>query len=76
MKHTKQCPECGGTEIFTRNVSAQASDSQGPDLLPYLGGAFNRPQFDIFICGHCGCCRWFVGENWLEDVKAHYERCS
>lgn len=76
MKHTKKCPECGGTDIYKAEVTGQSTDAAGPDLLPYLGGFLNRPKFELYVCGTCGYCSWFVGENWRYEVAQKWERHS
>jgi predicted nucleic-acid-binding Zn-ribbon protein len=71
MKHSKKCPECGGTEIWHSTVGAAG---QGINLLPKTGRAiFDLPQFDAFVCGDCGFYQLFVGDKWLSEVTLKWE---
>ena len=72
MKHTKVCPECGGTEIYKADVNAMAPSLR---LLPDIGGFWsNNPQFDAFVCAKCGYYQLFVGEEWLPEIRTKWER--
>lgn len=62
-----QCPECDGSEFYSREVSA--TGGYGPDLLPGTGGFFHRGKFRICVCGRCGYVRWFVAARFLDDIK-------
>ena len=66
MRNTK-CPECGGIEIFKREVDSVGG--YGPDLLPGVGRIFKRGKYELRVCGSCGFTRWFVPERFLKDIR-------
>jgi ribosomal protein S27AE len=72
VRKSKNCPACGGTEMYFREVSARGS--HGPDLLPKVGGFFRGGKFEIYICGSCGHTQLFVPDELLPAVREKYER--
>ena len=74
LKHTRQCPECGGTEIYTKRIDGNGG--RGPMLLANLQRSLlDRPKFDAFICAGCGYYQLFVGEEWLEKgLRSKWQR--
>jgi predicted nucleic-acid-binding Zn-ribbon protein len=75
MKIKKQCPECGGKEIFKKQSAG--TGTHGFDLLPGIGGMIlNQASFEIYICGSCGFYQLFADEKWLKDIRQTYESVS
>jgi ribosomal protein S27AE len=72
VRKSKNCPACGGSELYFREVGARGS--HGPDLLPKVGGFFRGGKFEIYICGSCGHTQFFVPDELLPTVKEKYER--
>jgi predicted nucleic-acid-binding Zn-ribbon protein len=71
MKTTKQCSECGGTDIYTAETNAVA---QGINLLPKFGTFWGIATIEIYICAKCGHHQMFVPEKYLAEVQEKYER--
>lgn len=57
--------------MFSREVYAKGP--YGPDLLP-IGGFFSGAKFRIRVCGGCGLVEWFVPGEFMEKVKARFQR--
>ena len=66
------CRHCGGTERYTKEVSAVGP--YGPDLLPV--GFFTKRTLRIEVCAGCGLVDWFVPERLLDKVKTRFTRIS
>jgi predicted nucleic-acid-binding Zn-ribbon protein len=63
----QQCPECNGTEFYSKEVAAVGGC--GPDLLPGTGHVFAPGMFRLCVCGQCGYVKWFVPERLLDNIK-------
>ena len=66
----KTCRNCGGTELFYKEVGANGG--YGPTLLPL--GLFSLAKFRIQVCGDCGLVEWFVPTGYLAKVKEKFSR--
>lgn len=64
----KTCRNCGGTELFDKEVDANGG--YGPRLLPI--GFFSYAMFRIQVCGGCGLVEWFVPTRYLAKVKEKF----
>lgn len=72
MKLKKQCPECGGTEIYT--TQSRYTGDNHLALLSGTAGFFgSKGHFDIYICGSCGFYQLFAPEEMLDDIKQKYQ---
>jgi hypothetical protein len=72
MKHSKKCPECGGTEIYTQRLIG--SSASNAFLYKADRSLFDFPKFDAFCCANCGCYQLFVGEEWLPEISEKWSR--
>ncbi|HET8625940.1 MAG TPA: zinc ribbon domain-containing protein [Thermomicrobiales bacterium] len=68
----KACPECGGTDFYVEEVAA--TGAYGPNLLPGIGGFFDKAEFTLYVCGTCGYTRFFVRERFLPQVREKFAR--
>ncbi|SFV00331.1 zinc ribbon domain-containing protein [Pseudoduganella namucuonensis] len=59
---SKPCRNCGNSEFFTKEVSAD-----GAAMLPI--GALHGPKYQIVVCGSCGLTEWFVPSRFLPLVR-------
>jgi hypothetical protein len=66
MKVTKQCNECGGTNIRTTLVSA--GGGYAPDLLPGTHPWWRDGKLEVYICATCGHFQFFVPTDVLAKV--------
>jgi hypothetical protein len=67
MKRTRQCPSCGGREIYATEVHSGGGYS--PDLLPGAHPWWGGGRLEIYVCGTCGHFQYFVPENALAKVR-------
>jgi len=54
----KNCPECGGQNLYGVTARSKAASF----LLPGLGGFFRFARFEVVVCADCGLTRFFVPE--------------
>src|SRR5215211_6094805 len=66
----KLCWNCGGSDLYSKEVSANGGD--GPALLPL--GIFSFAKFRVQVCGDCGHVEWFVPSRYLPKVKEKFTR--
>lgn len=66
MTKTKECPECGGRNLYETNVSA--GGGHAPNFLHGLGTFFHVPEFRLVMCQDCGLTRWFAPSEAREKV--------
>ena len=64
----KACSHCGGTDLYTRRLSAGGSD--GPYFLKGLGRFLHFAEFDIVICAGCGLTHLFAEPEACQNVKS------
>ena len=74
MKLTKNCPECGGTEIYKQWADASGSEPYIFNLLPLVGKFLSIASFEVFVCGDCGFYRMFVEEDWMPQIREKWSR--
>jgi len=67
MKRTRQCPTCGGREIYTTEVSA--GGGYAPDLLPGAHPWWRGEKLEIYVCTTCGHLQHYVPEGDLAEVR-------
>ncbi|RYY86348.1 MAG: hypothetical protein EOO15_14650 [Chitinophagaceae bacterium] len=67
MKSQKQCPECGGSNMFSGPPIA-AAGGYGPDLLPGLGKLFSGAKFNVLLCADCGYFRSYATKETLSRL--------
>ena len=63
----KQCPHCGGTELYTRRMS---SFGQYLYLLAGLGRFLHYAHMDVVVCADCGLMRLFAEPKARENVRS------
>ena len=61
MTNAKPCPECGQKNLYVTTTSS--SGSEGPRLLPQLGGFWHSAKFEVVVCADCGLTRFFASEE-------------
>ena len=64
----KACSHCGGTDLYTRRLSAGGSD--GPYFLKGLGHFLHFAEFDVLICAGCGLTYLFTEPEACQNVKS------
>ena len=69
MTARKHCPECEGTNLFTRN-GISARGGYGPDLLPGASSLFTSPKMMAIVCKDCGLIRYFATGETLAKIGA------
>lgn len=77
MPHTiTACPNCGSDELYMSQAASAGSD--GPVLLPGLGGWFSHAQFQVVACGDCGLTRYFIDPEVLPQLRESrkWNRCE
>ena len=67
MKRTRQCSACGGTEIYTTEVSA--GGGYAPDLLPGAHPWWRSGKLEIYVCTTCGLLQHYVPDGDLDEVR-------
>ena len=67
MKHTKQCPKCGSTDIICFPNSGFPADS-AHGILPGLT-IMSCVQVHRYICCSCGFTEEWVNKNSIETLK-------
>ncbi|HEX7863012.1 MAG TPA: hypothetical protein VF773_21960 [Verrucomicrobiae bacterium] len=61
MNARAKCPECGGAELFSTEVSSYGG--YGPVLLPGLHSWMSYPNFEVVVCAGCGLTRFYAEEK-------------
>ena len=69
MTQIKPCPNCEGTNLFTRSVAA--ATGKGPQFLRGLGSFLHYPRFDVVVCADCGLTRFFAEPGTYQQVASH-----
>jgi predicted nucleic-acid-binding Zn-ribbon protein len=67
----KDCPHCGGTELYVRRLSS--AGGHGPYLLQGLGSFLHYADFDVVVCAGCGLTRFFAGREARGRVREHQD---
>lgn len=67
MATRKDCPECGGSELMTRD-GISVRGGYGPDLLPGPGRWFSGPTVTAVVCKRCGLVRYFADKDTLAGI--------
>jgi hypothetical protein len=62
----KACSHCGGTDLYTRRLSAGGE----PYLLQGLGRFMHFAQFDVVVCARCGLTCLFAEPEACQNVKS------
>jgi predicted nucleic-acid-binding Zn-ribbon protein len=70
MKQTRNCNECGGTNIRTTTVAAGGGHQ---DLLPGAHPWWKGGKLEVFVCATCGYFQFFVPSDVLANVIASEE---
>lgn len=68
MMRTKECPECGGRNLYESNISA--GGGYAPNYLQGLGGFWTAAKFRMVLCQDCGLTRWFAPEEARQKVAS------
>ena len=58
---TRECPECGGRNLFQSKISA--GGGYAPNYLQGLGSFWQAPKFDVVVCQDCGLTRHFAPDE-------------
>ena len=66
MMRAKECPECGGRNLYATQVSAGGGYS--PNYLPQLGSIWAAPKFDVVVCRDCGLTRFYTPQEAREKL--------
>lgn len=66
MGKTKQCGECGASNIRTTTVSA--GGGYAPDLLPGAHPWWKGGHLEVYVCCTCGHFQYFVPESVLPKI--------
>jgi hypothetical protein len=77
MPHTiTACPNCGSNDLYMTRANSCGSD--GPNLLPGLGGWFSSAQFQVVACADCGLTRYFIEPEALAKLResSRWNRCD
>jgi predicted nucleic-acid-binding Zn-ribbon protein len=62
MTRTKECPECGGRNLYETRVSA--GGGYAPNYLHGLESSiWKAAKFRLVLCQDCGLTRWFAPEE-------------
>ena len=64
----KACAHCGGTDLYTRRLSA--GTGEGPYFLQGLGRFMHYAEFDVIVCAGCGLTCLFAESEACENVKS------
>jgi predicted nucleic-acid-binding Zn-ribbon protein len=65
MAARKACPECGKQTLYESGfVRANGASSDGPTLLPGLGGFMQAAKMSMIVCKECGLIRLYAEQRW------------
>ena len=67
MTTRKDCPECGGANLFSQD-GISVRGGYGPDLLPGAGSLFVSAKVKAVVCVDCGLVRYFASQNDLRKI--------
>jgi Zn ribbon nucleic-acid-binding protein len=73
MKLKKVCPECGGTEIYTKRLFT-AGHLAG--LTQKLGSIWSGAQLDAYACVKCGYYQLHIPDEYLQQMKENWDKYS
>jgi predicted nucleic-acid-binding Zn-ribbon protein len=67
MATRKNCPDCGGTNLYaSREISARGG--YGPDLLPGASLWLRSAKMKTVVCKDCGLIRFYAVEDTLGRI--------
>lgn len=64
MKDRKECPKCGGTDIYC-NTGMSKSGERG--YVPI--SSWSKLFFDIYLCASCGYVEEYISKEDLKNEK-------
>lgn len=67
MSNENVCPECRGTDLYSRGGVA-TNGGYGPDLLPGTSGVFSTGKMRAVVCTDCGLIRFYASAETLKKI--------